>query len=258
MTLTAGLRYDRYDDEEYAYSRITPRIAGVFRAADRHIFKIQYAEAFRPPSFTEMYSRNNPSISGNPGLDFESIKTCEAEYIYRAGQFIGKLTVFYSEIDNLIYSIKDIATNFGSAKSKGAEAEVNWKIADSLAFNANLSYTAAQDDLTGTDFKNSPNWLSNAGLIWQPQTDWTAALNYRHAGKRNRGANDPRCESLDGYDALNLTLSKNNLFYKGTTLRCGVKNLFDADILYPANYFDYKEDYPQTGREWWIQMSYEF
>jgi len=82
-------------------------------------------------------------------------------------------------------------------------------------------------------------------------------LNHRYVDNRSRGRKDPR-ESLDSYDTLNLTVSKNNLFYKGMTLRCGVKNLFDADIRYPANYSEYKEDYPQTGREWWIRVSYDF
>ena len=257
IAVTAGLRYDRYDDEEYSYSRMTPRIAGVFRATDRHIFKFQYAEAFRPPSFTEMYSKNNPTILGNPELDFESVKTSEAEYIYRTEQVTGRLVAFYSEMDNLIYAVKNIYSNHGDARSKGIEAELNWKIADSLTFNANLSYADAQDKTNGGEMKNSPNWLSNAGMIWQIQSDWTAALNHRYVDNRSRGRKDPR-ESLDSYDTLNLTVSKNNLFYKGMTLRCGVKNLFDADIRYPANYSEYKEDYPQTGREWWIRVSYDF
>jgi iron complex outermembrane receptor protein len=251
------MRYDRYDDEEYSYSRITPRIAGVFRATDRHIFKIQYAEAFKPPSFTEMYSKNNPTILGNPELDFESVKTSEAGYIYRTQAFTGKLTVFYSEMDNLIYAVKGLYSNHGDARSKGVEAEVNWKIADSLAFNANLSYADAEDITNGGDMKNSPKWLSNAGLIWQFKTDWTAALNHRHVADRNRGPKDPR-ESLDAYDTLNFTLSKHNLFCKGMTLRSSVRNLFDAEIRYPANYREYKEDFPQTGRAWQTEISYDF
>ncbi|OQX20530.1 MAG: hypothetical protein BWK80_35660 [Desulfobacteraceae bacterium IS3] len=257
MAFTAGLRYDRYDDEDNSYSRLTPRIAGVFRATDSHIFKIQYAESFRPPSFTEIYSRSNDVIKGNSELDFESVKTYEAEYVYRSRHFIGKLTLFYSELDNLIYSVKKRSVNFGSATSKGTEAEINWKIIDALTINANLSYSYDEDEITGTDFKNSPKWLSNAALIWQPKTDWIAALNYRHVDKRNRGPNDPR-EPLDGYDTLNLTLSRKNLFYKGMTFRSGVKNLFDTDIRYPANYAEYKQDFPQTGREWWVQLSYDF
>ncbi len=257
VSVTAGLRYDRYEDGEYSYSRMTPRIAGVFRASDSHIFKIQYAEAFRPPSFTEMYSQNNPAVLGNPGLDFESVKTYEAEYIYRGRRFIGKLTVFYSEMDNLIYTSRKLYANVSSAISKGAEAEANWKITDPLTINANLSFTDTEDERSGTDFKDSPRWLSNAGLIWQPKTDWTAALNYRHVDKRNRGARDPR-EPLDGYDTLNLTLSRKNLIYKGLTVRSGIKNVFDADVRYPGSYSEYKEDYLQIGREWWVQLSYEF
>ena len=50
LTLTSGLRYDNYEDIE---SAVSPRIALVWRFSGNHIFKAQYARAFRPPSLIE-------------------------------------------------------------------------------------------------------------------------------------------------------------------------------------------------------------
>jgi len=46
LTLTAGLRHDDYSD---VGTSTTPRLAAVYRLDHRHIFKAQYARAFRPP-----------------------------------------------------------------------------------------------------------------------------------------------------------------------------------------------------------------
>ncbi|UCH40589.1 MAG: TonB-dependent receptor, partial [Gammaproteobacteria bacterium] len=50
LTLTAGLRYDDYEDID---SNLSPRLALVWRRSEQHIFKAQLARAFKPPSLIE-------------------------------------------------------------------------------------------------------------------------------------------------------------------------------------------------------------
>jgi len=76
-------------------------------------------------------------------------------------------------------------------------------------------------------------------------------------GKRNRAADDPR-DKLAGYDTIDVTGTVENLFLRGLTLRAGGKNVFDTDVRYPSGFPGYPEDYPQPGREWWVQLSYKF
>ena len=56
LTVTAGLRFDHRDDLDY--ERITPRLSAVWRITDQHIFKAQYAEGYRAPTFWEIYPAN--------------------------------------------------------------------------------------------------------------------------------------------------------------------------------------------------------
>jgi iron complex outermembrane receptor protein len=266
LTLNAALRYDFYDDnyeedmdEDYddTKDRFTPRLAAVFKASDRHIFKFQYAEAFRSPGFFELYSKNNPAVNGNLGVSFEVIKTYEADYIFRTASFVSKFIVFKSELEDLIVSRDTQYFNSGGAKITGAEMELKWHILPYLTADGNLSYADAKDKDTDTPLLMSSKWLGNVGVSYQPLKDWGLFLRYRHVGKRAREAADPFSrEKLKGFDTVNVTARISNVFAKGLNLLAGVKNLFDEDIRYCSD--SYPDDIVETGREWWVQGSYEF
>ncbi|MBF0343751.1 MAG: TonB-dependent receptor [Nitrospirae bacterium] len=91
VNVTLNLRYDNYSDFR---SSIMPRLASVYRLTDNHILKAQYARAFRPPSFYEM----KRSYELKP----ETIDTYEVSYIYKGDKTKGILTLFYSNLDDMI------------------------------------------------------------------------------------------------------------------------------------------------------------
>ncbi|QTA87285.1 TonB-dependent receptor plug domain-containing protein [Desulfonema magnum] len=255
LTLTGGLRYDYYDDTKEG--RLTPRLAGVFRASQCHIFKIQYAEAFRPPSFMEMYFKNNPIGSGNPDIEAETVKTWELGYVFRSVYFLGRLTVFRSELRNLIGMKDGQYSNNDSAQTKGAELELNWKIFRNLITDVNFSYAKTRDDSTGAEIRGAASWISNIGLVYEPLDNVSLSLQYRYVNECNRDTDDPR-DNLDSYDKIDFTAAVRDFFKQGLTFRAGLRNLFDEEIRYSSAYPGYLEDYPQTGRESWFQFSYDF
>ena len=99
LNLTAGVRYDHYSD---LGSTTNPRLGLVWsflKNADR---KLLYGQAFRAPSFTELYNDNNPSLMGNPDLLPEKIKTYEASLGYRFSDSLrANLNYFHNNIDSL-------------------------------------------------------------------------------------------------------------------------------------------------------------
>lgn len=255
FNLTAGMRYDHYKDNDNNFSRLTPRLAGVFQATPNHTLKLQYAEAFRPPGFMEMYAINNPVYSGNSTLKAETVKTYEAGYIYRHQSFIGRLTAFHARMEGLI-TVKDKQyINADNANMTGAEAEAEFKILSWFDIKANISYTDTENQ-DGSNMQGAARWMSSASLLFFPQPDWIAGVTYRYMGDRFRDAADNR-PKLDEYHNINLTLSKDNLLIKGLTLRTGIKNVFDEDIRFPAPPV-FPDDYPKPGREFWGQISYCF
>ena len=259
LTITGGLRYDYYND---VGDSTTPRVAGVYRLKDHHILKAQYAEAFRPPTFLEICGLGQQFI-GNPGIDPETIRTYEVGYIYKHAHTDGRITLFYSELEDLIVEkIADPRTgigryeNIGNAELMGIELELERQVARNFDLNASLSYVTTEDKDTGEEIVGSANWIGNSGVIFRPWKDFSTTVQYRYVGKQHRSVTDTR-DKLDDYDTVDITLNAFNLFRDGLTLRCGVKNLFDEDVVFPAPEQTYPDDYPRPDRVWWVQFSYD-
>lgn len=80
LGLTIGIRHDHYSDFE---GTTNPRIGLVWDFTDDATLKLFYGQAFRAPSFNELYLVNNPVKAGNPDLKPETIRTYEVGVGYR-------------------------------------------------------------------------------------------------------------------------------------------------------------------------------
>ena len=260
LDLTGGLRYDVYDDTKNTNKDGSIRIAGVYNASENHIFKIQYAEAFRPPSFMEMYRINEPGSLASTQLDFETVKNFELGYIYKKPSLTGVVTLFHSKMEDLISNVRNpdtlisVPNNSETIKTVGMEMTLNWEIYKSLLIDANISYA---NTVEGETLLGEINWLGNVGLVYQPDSNWFTALNYRHVGRRKRIDEDTR-SSLDAYNTVDITAGIEKLFFDGIGFRAGVNNIFDEDVRFPAYHTLFIDDYEYPGREWWVGFSYKF
>ena len=80
VNLTFGVRYDHYSDFGGATS---PRAGITWAFMKNASLKFLYGEAFRAPSFVEMFTTNQPAIQGNEDLDPETIRTYEVGLSYQ-------------------------------------------------------------------------------------------------------------------------------------------------------------------------------
>ncbi len=264
LTLTGSLRYDNYSDITDA---ISPRFAAVYRLNSHHIFKTQYARAFRPPSFWELYSLNNTIGGGNPDLKSLTNDTCELGYIYKDLNRVFRTTLFYSILNNLTIIENANYQNTGRRHYWGTELELEQQLGDYLKVDANLSYVHTQDVAKVTEGVQAANWISNIGIIYHPTNFLNLALQYRYVGERGREPLDPR-ENLAANHTVDLTGSLLDFGIKGLIVRVGIKNLFNEDIRHPApleefdpygnEYPSYPEDFPRAGRNYWCQVTYIF
>lgn len=264
FTITLGLRYDKYSDN--VGEHLTPRGSLVWRLTDHQFFKVQYAEAFRPPTFTELYSQRNTIIAGNPDLDSEHIHTSEFGYIFRNEKTTVRMTLFYSKLtDNIEHPASSSVqsdghiqyVNGGDIRMKGFEFEFQQIMRDALRLDGNISFADTEDTDTGEAVEGAAKWMGNIGVAYHLWEDSVLSLQYHYVGKRSRGPADGR-DDLKAYDTTDFTLNFLNVFTRGMTLRTGIRNLFDKDIRYPAPAGTYPDDFPSQGREWWAQFSYDF
>ena len=254
LAITAGLRVDRYNDVGTA---VTPRIGAVYQLSSHQTLKLQYSDAFRPPSFLEMYARNNPVVNGHTDIKPERMHNLESGYIYNSGQHIFRATAFLSDVHHII--VVDTASrqyrNGGEAKIRGLELEAVAPVGHNLKIDSNVS---VQSSTTREGL--SPLWgaaqaLANLGVLYQVTTDRFINAQYHYVGTRERETGDAR-STLEGYQTVDLAFSANKVWLPALSLRAGLRNIFDADVVYPAPKATYPDDYPRPGRQWWLAAMY--
>jgi len=253
---TAGIRFDHYSDVK---SNVSPRIAAVYHFNEKHIFKGQYAQAFRPPTFFETI--------WTPELDPQTINTFDLGYLYKGKQIDIRLTLFHSKLKNIITSINPLGyTNAKGATVYGSEFEIEHHLNEKIKINANLSYAKSEDDETEEPIARTSEWLANLMLMYHPTSQYDMSLRYHYIGESYREVGDPR-DKLDGYGVTNIVLSINDVLSKGSILQFGVDNLFNEDVRYAApmatdvlgvSFPSYENDYPRQGRYWWLRLKYQF
>ncbi|WP_455208220.1 TonB-dependent receptor plug domain-containing protein [Kaarinaea lacus] len=266
LKFTIGLRFDHYDD---VGNDIMPRLAGVYQIADKQTFKFQYARSFRPPTFLELYTQNNLVVEGNPNLESESVDTIEAAYVFNDGGTVFRSTFFYFIVRDLIIidATLNRYANQGKINTAGFELEYQQQLTRKLKVDATLATLNAEDDQSGQDVPGIANLAGNVALLLQPWPDYIFGIQLKALGDRKREAGDSRPD-LDGYSVIDITFNKFNFVLRNLNLRAGIKNLFDNDVVYPAPLASfpsgsplrptYVNDYPQSGRELFLQLDYTF
>jgi iron complex outermembrane receptor protein len=266
LEMTIGARYDHYDDWG---ANLSPRLALLWQPSEAHIFKYQYAEAFRPPTLNETY----PGPLSFPGgvsvsnLTAEELATSEFSYIYRRSGQVVRTTLFQTDIDNLIEFFQNpgnppIYRNRGSIHSRGAELEWGRYFGRNLKLGSNLSYVDTDDSVTSETLVGTANWLANLTLDWDMKPDLNISGRVRYVGQQ-KGWGDQvssnQVASLDDYITLDATLTWDNaLDARGLQLRLGVQNLLDTSYRMVPNPAQHPQGLTNTERFLWFSAGYRF
>lgn len=257
ITLTGTLRYDDYSDVD---AFLSPRLAAVWRIDRENTLKFQYARAFRPPTFYEL------EYAVQTSLDASEIATYELGYILTRPRWEGRVILFHSDLGSPI-AFDEIGKNGylnqEDARLRGIELEYVHRLGAKVKIDANLSYVDATRSSTCESLAGGASLLGNLALLWKPQDRWTAALQLRYVGERERAAFDPR-GSIDSSTQWDLTLNYRTPV-KGLFASLGVKNLTDAEVTYPDQIqsfggvnLPYSAGYPRPGRRGWLEIGYAF
>ncbi|MFC1617141.1 TonB-dependent receptor plug domain-containing protein [Candidatus Margulisiibacteriota bacterium] len=144
---TAGFRYDQYSDFG---NTLNPRIACVYKPFDLLTLKIMHGQAFRAPTFEELYDFSNigtDGLRGNTGLEAQKINTTELSGEMSFSKLKFKSTVFISGQDNIIREYDPNGSgstgqyqNIGNTKSIGTEFEAKYIFNKYFNFFFNASW----------------------------------------------------------------------------------------------------------------------
>lgn len=259
LELTAGVRYDQYSDFG---STLNPRAALVWETLPELTTKLMYGSAFRPPSFTELYAKNNPSNLGNPNLQPETIDTYELAFDYQPTLRLRTvLSLFTYSIKDLIELVQDpgqttlTAQNHKDQKGRGIELEADWEVLTTFRLKGNAAYQRSKDAKTDAVVPDAPELQFYANAMWDFLPDWSLSGQYFWIGDRHRASGDTRPDIAD-YDMVNLTLRRKNIV-KHWDAALAVRNIFNKDVREPSQAV-IRGDYPMEGRAIWGEISCHF
>jgi vitamin B12 transporter len=143
-----------------------------------------YGEGIAPPTMTELFGFFPGSFVGNPNLKPETSRGFEASIRYDKGALSAALTAYRQRLHDEIATVfnpdftSTSINRTGSSHRSGIEAELAWRLADSLHLSANYAYLdASESDASGIQVRE----------IRRPRHSGSVALDGA-SGKLNYGA----------------------------------------------------------------------
>ncbi|MGI1678608.1 MAG: TonB-dependent receptor [Cellvibrionaceae bacterium] len=257
--LTLGVRFDDYSD----FGNTTnPRLAVVWETTYNLTSKFIYGKAFRAPSFSEQFAKNNPSFIGVLDIDPEVIDMYEFSFDYRFSYKLKtQLNVFYYEVDGLIDFVDTdgdgikTAQNVLDQNGRGFEAEVAWEALETIDIVANYSWQKAENSDTGDNIANAPKHLFYIDFRWELTEQWLVTSQWNYVGGRERSPADAR-DNINDYALIDFNLISKQLF-QNVDLRFSIKNIFDEDAREPSA-GGINDDLPLEGRSFIFEGAYSF
>ncbi len=259
INLTAGVRYDHYSDFG---DTVNPRAALVWSFLDNAELKILYGQAFRAPSFAELYLIN-VQLSGNPDLKAERIETYEGGVGWRFSRYLGvEANYFYSTITDQI-TIDNSTTghyyNTGTSITQGIELGANGIASKEFSWKLNYAYQDPRNAITGRHLPYVPSQRGSASVTYTPVKYFTTTAGLIWIGPRPRDTGDTRADS-PSYATIDLSATLKN-FYKTLEIRGAVYNLLDTRYSDPDTSGALKRvpgDFPREGISCMTTVSYRF
>jgi len=259
--LTAGVRYDDYSDFG---STVNPRLALVWQTTDRLTTKLMYGEAFRAPSYLELYSRTAATLP-NPDLAPETSKTWDLSLSWLASRELRLgLNLFHFAISDIIALLHNTPTtvkyqNAGEHLIRGAEMEAQWQPTETLRITGN--YTQRQQDysiLTSYGIPDQEAYL-RADWAFLPKWHWNLQANW--TGKREQQPAPPYPTRDPRSPLGSQTLADMTLRYvhdQHWEFAASIRNLFDEDAREYVSTKSLAEYLPLPGRNYFAEIRYTF
>lgn len=166
-----------------------------------------YGEAFRAPTFAELYNQNNPAIVGNPDLNPEQINTIEISWQNSDLDNLDmSLTLFKSHISDII-TIDSVGQheNLGDIKTNGVEAEIKYNLGRGSYIMGNYTYQDPINKTTNTPMADVSKHKAYVALNYRLDRNYNLYVDANYRGEQFRGLADTR-KKVSGFTTANATL----------------------------------------------------
>lgn len=244
--LDLGVRYDRYSDFG---GHATGRIAYGYAVTPALKMFGSLANAFKAPSFNDLYLDYPPFYYANPGLKPEHSRSAEAGFSYSAGAQFVQAALFASRTHDLIaIDPVSFSTTVNLDKSRNHGLELSWKgSVAGMKGHAALTLQNPEDAGTGLALLRRAQRFGSAGLSdrvgkfgWQVEMVAAGPHPDVHVTTFTR-------VSVPGYARFDL--SGDYALARDWKLRARVLNALDAD-------YSLAQGYATPGRQFRLELSW--
>ena len=248
--LRTGVRYDYFSDFG---TSVIPRTALIWNTSPKFTSKLLYGEAFRAPSYQELYTDILTS-KPNPDLNAEKSATWELQFTLSPSRSqLFSLNLYQMNLEELISrDSNNQYQNMDKHIIKGAEIEGRWELFDAISLHANLSLRSEEN--TESKLLFLPDKSAHLSVNWKPSFKWNLHLQNNWQGKLERQEGDSR-DPLPSYSITDLTIR----YLAGVNwdVTASVNNLFGVSAKsYTED--DIADDIPLPGRNYTINFSYRY
>jgi outer membrane receptor for ferrienterochelin and colicins len=258
VTITGGLRLDSLND---AGTRLSPRLAVVTRLPRDLTLKVLYGEAFRVPTFAELYF-NLPGYEANPNLKSVTARSLNAQLGLRRTNLRLNAGAFTNWVRNTIPAERPasafdrtVLVNMPGINVYGIEAEGRATLGINALFG-NVTLQSSRYADVGGSVPGVAAFMTTLGatVAVGPRQSLTGTWLLRSS--RPRAADDPR-PALGGCGVLNLAFHFTRVL-RDLDASAMLDNLLGQKYEDPAPAFTLPGDYPRPGRSIRILARYSF
>ncbi|WP_339774470.1 TonB-dependent receptor [uncultured Methylophaga sp.] len=262
--LVAGASYDRRrsdqaDDvatgqpfETNDTDSWNPQIGYFIDIDDRNEARLTLSKKSRFPTIKDRYSYRFGSALPNPGLDAEQSRTIETGWVHKVGTTARfEAAVFYSDIKDLIQEVSVTSNlfqfqNVGEVTAKGMELSSDFWLGD-WEFGGHYSYLDRENKSSDLKLTDVPRHKVFVYASWHITQPFSVSATSQYESERYTTTDGER--RADSFTTAGLRASY--AFDKGVTARMGIENLFDKN-------YAYQEGFPEAGRTYYANLSYQF
>ena len=142
-----AVRHNRFNRFKDATSLRVSALANVGKGLS---VAASYGEGIAQPTFFDLYGFFPGDFIGNPSLRPESSRGVEASLRYRSSHAHASLTIYRQRlkdeiVDVFSFPLSTTINREEKSRRSGLEADVGWRIGDSLRLSANYSYLKAAE-----------------------------------------------------------------------------------------------------------------
>lgn len=256
--------YYRPSDRKDTFRHLSPKFSISYAFDDKTSTYFRYANGFRIPSATRLYSQQKTTGAFEYTLDSETTNTYEIGFKKSFQNNYVDLSAFYMNIKDTITARLHINgdryyENAGASIHKGIEFSLSSKLTNRLSSKLAYSYSKHNyqndDSYNNNEMANAPRQKFNAKLFYTPAPKISLLAEMQHISSYFMDDNNTR--KYKGYRVGNI--KANYKANKKLNVYAKVNNITNKTYAQHATYSYGSEKYtPAAPREFFIGMEYKF